>query len=185
MGSPVAWWTRLPKNRMPLKATRLIALTGLFCLPAMAAPQIPIPDDTVIIMQRGNCEGGCPVYRIIIFANGDVIWQGRGRVARLGVVLSQIERDQIRELIREFQSIDYFHLENIYGYRGRGCRSSQPDMPMVITSLSMGGLSKTIMHHDGCVGEISEKLTAIENSIDKVVNTARWITGKRPAKKHK
>jgi Domain of unknown function (DUF6438) len=166
---------------------RLIALTGLFCLLASAAPQgvIPIPDDTVISLQRGNCEGGCPVYRVMIFANGDVIWQGRGRVTRPGVVLSRIERDQIRALIKEFQSIDYFHLENIYGYRGRGCQSSAPDMPMVITTLSMGGLSKTLSHHDGCVGEVSEKISAIENSIDQAVNTARWITGKPQAKKYK
>jgi hypothetical protein len=170
---------------MLLKVLRFIPLIGLFCFPAIAAAQSPIeiPDDTVITMQRGNCEVmECPIYRILIFANGDVIWQGRGRVAKLGVVLSRIERDQIRALIQDFESIDYFHLENIYGFRGSGCRSSAPYMPVVRTSLSMGGLSKTLSHHDGCVGEVSEKLIALENSIDKAVNTARWITGRPPAK---
>ena len=101
----------------------------------------------------------------------------------LGVRLSQIERDQIRSLIQDFKSVDYFHLDNIYGFRGSGCRSSAPDMPMVLTSLSMGGLSKTLSHHDGCAGEISEKLTTLENNIDKAANTARWITGRPPAKR--
>jgi len=169
---------------MLLNVLRLIPLIGLFCLPAIAAPQFPIPNDTVISLQRGNCEGGCPVYRVLIFADGDVIWQGRGRVAKLGVVQSMIEPDQIRALIQNFESIDYFHLENIYGFHGGGCRSSAPDMPTVITSLSMGGLSKTLSHHDGCVGEVSERLTALEDSIDNAVNTARWIKGKMPAKKH-
>jgi hypothetical protein len=176
----------LKVSHILLKVLRFIPLIGLFCLPAIAAAQSPIeiPDDTVITMQRGNCEVmECPIYRVLIFANGDVIWQGRGRVAKLGVVLSRIERDQIRALIQDFELIDYFRLENIYGIRGSGCRSSAPYMPVVRTSLSMGGLSKTLSHHDGCVGEVSEKLIALENSIDKAVNTARWITGEPPAKK--
>jgi hypothetical protein len=168
---------------MLARILRLIPLLGLLCAPAVAAPPLPIPDDLVIAMQRGNCEGGCPVYRIVIFANGDVIWQGRARVARLGVVLSTIERDQIRTLLEGFESADYLHLENIYGFRGNGCSSQKPDTPMVITSLSMGGLAKTLSHHDGCVGEVSEKLAALEDSIDNAVNAGRWITGKPSQKK--
>jgi hypothetical protein len=165
------------------KILRLIPMIGLLYSPAIAEPPRPIPDDLVISMQRGNCEGGCPVYRILIFANGDVIWQGRARVAKLGAALGTIERDQIRTLIERFESADYFKLENIYGFRGSGCTSQKPDTPMVITSLSMGGIAKTLSHHDGCVGEVSEKLTAIEDSIDKAVNAGRWITGKSSGKK--
>ena len=165
---------------MLLKSLRFAVLGALLCLPAVAAPQDPIPDtipkDLMISLQRGNCEGGCPVYRVLIFANGDVIWHGRYRVANVGVVLSQIERDQVRALIEDFKAIDYFQLDNIYDYLGPGCRSSAAYKPMVFMSLSMGGLSKTLSHHDGCVGEVSEKLTALENKIDKAVNTARWIT---------
>lgn len=168
---------------MLLRSLRFAALGVLLCVPALAAPQDPIPDDLMISLQRGNCEGGCPVYRVLIFANGDVIWHGRYRVAKVGVVLSQIERDQVRALIQDFEAIDYFHLDNVYGYRGPGCGSSAPDMPTVVTSLSMGGLSKTLSHHDGCVGDVSEKLTALENNIDRTVNTARWIAGKRSARK--
>lgn len=170
-------------SHLRLKSLRLAVLGALLLLPSVAASQTPIPDDLVISLQRGNCEGGCPVYRVLIFANGDVIWHGRYRVAKVGVVLSQIERDQVRSLIRDFEAIDYLHLDNIYGYRGPGCRSSAPDTPTVITSLSMAGQSKTLSHHDGCVGRVSEKLTALEDNIDKTVNTARWIGGKpRPGK---
>src|SRR5262245_55161094 len=146
---------KMPNVQISL-AVAFVAHTALFCFNAIAAPQERIPDDTVITLQRGNCEGGCPVYRIVIFADGDVIWLGKARVGRLGVVLSRIERAQVRTLIQDFQAIDYFHLENVYGYRGSGCRSSAPDMPMVVTSFTTGGLSKTLMHHAGCIGEISD-----------------------------
>ena len=166
-----------------LKSLGFAMLGALLCLPAIAEPLDRIPDDLMITLQRGNCEGGCPVYRVLIFANGDVIWHGHNRVARSGLVLSQIKYDQIDALIKDFTAIDYFQIDNIYGYRGTGCRSSAPYEPMVIVSLSMGGRSKTLSHHDGCVGEMSDKLTALENSIDKAVDAARWITGKTPTRK--
>jgi hypothetical protein len=168
---------------MLFRSLRLAALGALLCLPAFAAPAYPIPDDAVISLQRGNCEGGCPVYRVLIFANGDAIWHGRYRVAKVGVVLSQITPDQVRELIEDFQAVDYFHLDNSYGYRDAGCHPSAPGMSTMITSLAMGGQSKTLTHYEGCVGDVSDKLAALENHIDQTVNTARWIASKSPARK--
>jgi uncharacterized protein DUF6438 len=187
LARPEATYGPRDRNRRFPKILTVILCVGLFCSPAIATAQSPItiPDDTVITLQRGNCEVmECPIYRVMIFADGDVIWQGRGRVARLGVVLSRIERDRIRALLQDFASIDYLHLDNIYGFNGSGCRSMEPYTPTVITSLSMGGLSKILSHHEGCVGEVSEKLKALENSIDKAADTARWISGKPQAGKH-
>ena len=169
---------------MSPRRSSFVPLFGLFCLPALADAQPVAPNDTVISLQRGNCEVmECPVYRLLIFANGDVIWQGRGRVARIGMARSRIEPDRLRALIRDFESIEYFNLENVYGFHGSGCRSWKPFMPMVITSFSMGGVSKTLSHHAGCVGEIPEKLSALEDRIDRAANTARWIAGK-PSTRH-
>jgi hypothetical protein len=187
LAHPEATYSPSDSNRRFPKILTVILSFGLLCLPATAPAQSPItiPDDTLITLQRGNCEVmECPIYRVMIFADGDVIWQGRGRVAKLGVVLSRIERDRIRALLQDFASIDYFHLDNIYGFNGSGCRSMEPYTPTVITSLSMGGLSKILSHHDGCVGEVSEKLKALEKSIDKAADTARWISGKPQAGKH-
>lgn len=163
---------------MPMKSSLwgpLIAFGAVFCSQTAAAPENPIPGDTVITLQRGNCEQGCPIYRVVIFANGDLIWDGRGRVRKIGVALSQIKPEQVEALVESFKSVDYFNLENIYDYHGKGCGSVLPAMPIIITSLSTGGLSKSVMHHRGCVGEVSDKLTAIEDQIDRVANTARWV----------
>lgn len=162
-------------------------VTGLFCLLSCAGqepvPTVPgrLPDDTFIALQRGNCEGGCPVYRIMIFANGDVIWQGRGRVARTGVLQSQIEGARIRALVDQFNAVGFFELEDIYGYQGTGCESTEPDMPMVILTFAMGGRARILSHHDGCVGGVSGNLAALEDAIDRAVNSAQWITGEPAA----
>lgn len=150
---------------------------------AAAGDRYPIPRDMLMLMQRGNCEGGCPVYRVAIFSNGDVVWQGTARVAKVGVLQSHLEPDQVRDLIDEFRSIDYLHLENIYDYRGKGCQSTKPDMPIVITYFAINGESRTLTHHDGCVGDVSDKLNVLESKIDTVVNTAPWISGRLPPKR--
>ena len=48
----------------------------------------------------------------------------------------------------------------------------------MITSLSMGGVSKTLSHDVGCVGDVSQTLTDLENEIDNAAGTARWTAGK-------
>jgi hypothetical protein len=145
--------------------------------------QKPIPDDTVVTLQRGNCEGGCPEYRVVIFATGDVLFQGIIRVARRGVVLTQIDPDQLRNLLAEFDSAKYFELENIYGFRGKGCPPTDVGKSMIITSLSSGGRSRTISHYSGCTGGVGDQLTAIERHIDQIARTARWINKGMPARR--
>jgi hypothetical protein len=160
-----------------------LALAISITASAGAEEIVRIPDDTTIVMERGNCEGGCPVYRVVIFADGDVLWQGRGRVAKLGPAQGVIEWKSVRALLQQFQDLGFSGLENVYGFRGAGCKSMKPDMPTVVLSLVSGGAAKTISHHDGCVGEVSEKLGALEDAIDRAAHTNRWIEGGRSPNK--
>jgi hypothetical protein len=161
-------------NLIGLFAFQLVFMVAL-CCESVAAPQYPIPEDTVIVLQRHGCEDECPVYRVVIFDNGDVVWDGEARVRRLGVVLAHITRDQVRMILDAFNSLDYFSLDNIYGAGGKGCVSTTRWLSMVATALSEGGRAKTLSHHSGCSGEVSSRLSAVEDLIDQVVNTGRWI----------
>ena len=170
---------------MALKLLRFIALIALFGGPGPAAAYDPLPGDTVIMLDRGWCEGegaGCPVYRVLIFADGDVVWQGHSGVVKRGFALGQIERDQIRALIQGFEAIDYFHLENIYNFKGSGCQSNAAFNPTIVTLIATHGASKTLTHHKGCDSDVARKLSDLEDSIDKAANTGPWVKGKRQAK---
>jgi Domain of unknown function (DUF6438) len=160
-----------------------ILLLGSLCLPLTAMAQRPVPDDLIIVMKRFNCEDGCPVYRILIFGNGDVIWEGRNGVAHPGVSQTTIQPDAIRALIKDFESVDYFGLADIYGYHGSGCRNELLYKPVVLLLFVLDGRSRVLWHHDGCTGEVSKKLTALEGSIDRAVGAERWITGQGSRKK--
>jgi hypothetical protein len=137
-----------------------------------AEAKYPISDDTVVILQSGNCEMGCPVFRVMIFANGDVVYQGRHHVRNIGLKAGHIEPDQIREILDEAQRIDYFHLQNIYGLHGEGCERTLPDQPLVVTSIAMDGRARTLTHHRGCVSAVSQSLSSLEDHINKVTGLA-------------
>jgi Domain of unknown function (DUF6438) len=168
----------LAKVKIPAWAWMAILLVAAPGLPFAATAQRSIPDDLTIVMKRFNCEDGCPVYRIVIFGDGDVIWDGRNGVAHPGVSRATIPPDAIRALIEDFESVHYFDLADIYGYRGSGCGKAAPGKPVVLLLFALDGRSRTLWHHDGCAGAVSEKLTALEESIDRAVGAERWITGK-------
>ena len=50
------------------------------------------------------------------------------------------------------------------------------DMPSAITSIRLKGKSKTVSHYYGCGDSgVLPKLTALENKIDEVAGTQKWI----------
>jgi len=142
-----------------------------------ATPPYPIPSDTVIMLQREYCERECPMYRVIVFANGDVIWQGIDHVRRKGLALGHLTPDQVREIIDAFRSIDYLNLQNIYGVRGEGCSSTKNSMfaQLTSTSITVGGKSHALQHDSGCIADVSTKIATAEDKVDKVTGTSHWI----------
>jgi hypothetical protein len=152
----------------------VIASFGLFLTSTSAMPQDVIPLDTLIVLQSGNCEMGCPVYRIVIFADGDVLFQGRARVRKTGAALTHIGPDQVQQILEKFKHTDYSHIEDIYGLHGSGCTKTLHDEPIVVLSLSTGGFSKTLTHHRGCVSDASKNLSLLEDSMVKLSGTAQW-----------
>jgi hypothetical protein len=143
---------------------------------AQALKTDELPADTLIVLQRGACEHRCAVYKVVIFADGSVIFDGRFYVRRPGLTKTTIRRESLRQLLDEAAALRFFDLKDRYGYGDTvGCDAIQSDAPSAIVSISSGGAAKTIIHHLGCVGADSERLKQLEEKIDNVVNTAIWI----------
>ena len=138
---------------------------------SLAATAVP-----VITLERTPCFGTCPMYKLEIFADGKVVYEGTDFVKRKGRVESRITKAQVQQLVREFNRINYFKLENEYVSEGPNCPQWWTDSPSVVTSINWKGRQKTIHHYHGCYGtEVLEQLTALENKIDQVANTKRWV----------
>ena len=130
----------------------------------------------VITLERTACYGTCPVYKLTIYDDGTVEYEGLEFVKKTGKAQGQITKDALEDLIREFEKIDYFKLGDSYRSEGKNCPEYWTDHPTAITSLNWQGKKKTIHHYHGCRGTtVLEQLTALENKIDEVVNTKQWI----------
>jgi len=136
-----------------------------------------IPKDLKITLERTECFGFCPVYKLTITADGAVVFEGRRFVKQEGVTINSVSRERLKQLMAEFDRVKFFSLEDDYSEIRLSCPTDQPS---AITSIRINGKSKTINHYLGCLEpKVPKGLTELENKIDEVVNTAQWLPDKK------
>lgn len=141
-----------------------------------AIPQ-GIPRDLKITLERTECFGFCPVYKLTITADGSVVFEGRRFVKQEGVTISSVSPERLKQLMAEFDRVKFFSLEDDYSETRLSCPTDQPS---AITSIRINGKSKTINHYLGCLEpKVPKGLTELENKIDEIVNTAQWLPDKK------
>ena len=136
-----------------------------------------IPKDLKITLERTECFGFCPAYKLTIIADGSVVFEGRRFVKQEGVTISSVSPERLKQLMAEFDRVNFFSLEDDYSEIRLSCPTDQPS---AITSIRINGKSKTINHYLGCLEpKVPKGLTELENKIDEVVNTAQWLPDKK------
>ena len=150
----------------------IIILVALMLIVAdCARTQTPTPtnlDEVVITLERTVCFGTCPEYKLTIYGNGTVEYEGKRFVKIEGKRTIAISEEKIRQLFSEFKKIDYFSLNDSYE------EFMATDMPSAFTSLTVDGKTKTVRHYHGDFSAPKE-LTDLENKIDEIVNSNQWI----------
>jgi len=130
----------------------------------------------LITLERTACFGACPMYTVTIASNGKVTFEGRRFTKVTGMARGKISRKAFRRLVKEFEAIDYFSLPDRYTPGTPDCPRMITDLPSANTSLRLRGKVKAVMHYHGCGDEgVLAKLTALENRIDEVAGTKKWI----------
>lgn len=131
----------------------------------------PVPnnlEDVVITLERTACFGTCPVYTLVIYGSGTVIYEGEDFVKIKGKQETTISQEEIKQLISEFETVDYFSLNDSYTER------TITDAETVTTSITIDGKTKTIEHYHGDFSA-PKQLTELEDKIDVIVNSNQWI----------
>jgi hypothetical protein len=129
----------------------------------------------VITLERTRCFGACPVYKLTIFSDGRVSYEGIKYVRKIGKATGHISRAKLNDLVGEFTNIYYFNLPASYTPGTKQCPQVVTDLPSAITSLTWRGRSHSINHYHGCRGPSTlESLTELENKLDEVVNVTKW-----------
>jgi len=139
----------------------------------------PLPKDLLITLETTDFWDNPAVYKLSIKADGSVIFEGIKNTETKGIAEGKISDDKIRELLREFDSADYFNLQDNYG--SDNCPSMATDHSTVITSIQIADKKKRISHYLGCFEKSSiynrfpPKLYELENKIAETVEVRRWI----------
>lgn len=139
-----------------------------------------IPPDLLISLERTSCRGSCPTYTLKISADGWVVYRGKTFVTTRRIGVSKPTQEQLRQLLAEFEKVDYFSLRDRYQHVADGCQSSGIDFPSAITSIRINGRSKTITHDYGCRDKFPDgpvypkELFVLEQGIDEIVGSSKW-----------
>jgi hypothetical protein len=120
-------------------------------------------------LERTDCYGTCPVYKLTVFRDGMIEYVGTRYVKVTGKAVGQISEAQVDKLEDLFLKYQYLQFKT--AYHGR----QVTDMPTVNTSYTpAGGTTKIVKHYLGD-DNAPVALNRIEHSIDKLVHVERWI----------
>ncbi len=82
------------------------------------------PQSVVISLERGPCFGSCPVYRVVMYGDGTVRYDGKDHVRLRGSQTAVIASENVKELAGEIERIGFFNLRDLLH---RGQRYRCPD----------------------------------------------------------
>jgi uncharacterized protein DUF6438 len=120
-------------------------------------------------IERTACYGWCPVYKLTVFRDGAVEYEGTGFVKRQGKATGHLRPDQLAALDELFQKHGYLGLADSYE------AYEVTDAPSVYTAYStVGGKRKDVKHYLGDT-KAPAVLGKIEEGIDRIVHVEQWI----------
>ena len=91
----------------------------------------------LVTMSRTGCYGTCPQYKISIYSDGLIMYNGTRFVKRLGCFKSKITSSQIDFIKSELRKISFFDLDSEY-------ISPITDIPSVITEVTLDGFTHRV-----------------------------------------
>jgi hypothetical protein len=139
------------------------------------ATQAAAPESgPAVTLERTPCFGTCPVYTVAISRAGEVTFTGKRHVADTGQATATIPPERVDSLLDELEVAGYFGFADAYVMDSPACGMYATDSPTVITSAMRNGATKAIRHDRGC-SAAPPKLSQLEQRIDEVAGTGRWI----------
>lgn len=152
-------------------AAFLAAVALAACAPvAPATPEgNPVNQTGVVIsLARSACYGFCPIYSVAITGEGEVTYVGQGFVNVVGEQRATIPRANVARLLERFDAIGFDSLRNEY-------RAAITDIPTYTVALERNGRRKVVVDYGGQGVGMPESVRALEDEIDRVAGTARWV----------
>jgi hypothetical protein len=141
------------------------ASLGALLLAACAhTPKGPASKTPVVLwMERQGCYGECPIYRVTLYRDGTVQYDGEEYVKVKGRRIGHVDPATFGDLAQRFADADWAHATDFKAY---DCT----DLPTVLVSFD----AKTIEHYWGD-SKAPEALGELEAQIDGYLHTEDWV----------
>ncbi|HET6489013.1 MAG TPA: DUF6438 domain-containing protein [Syntrophales bacterium] len=153
---------------------RWIAFFFAFAILAFPNPSAAYdPQSVVISLERGPCFGSCPVYRVTMYGDGTVRYDGMDHVRTRGSQTAVISPGRVKQLSEEIERSGFFNLRDFY------TEVSVTDAPTVVLYVAADGKKKQLKHYLGDF-KAPKTLETIEARIDEVAGTGRWTSLSTP-----
>ena len=158
----------------------VLTLTGL-ARGSGAQDRPPLPDDTLITLERTSCFGQCSVYTVSVDATGSVVYEGRQFVRVQGRHTARIAPARVAALVQEAERAGFFAFDEHYRYvkLPEGSRRYATDLPTTFVTIRSGGRSKRVEDYYGAPAGLRE----LERRIDEETRVERWRSGEQAVKK--
>ena len=113
---------------------------------------------SIFTLEMTPCYGTCPSYKVVIFENDSLAYEGMGHVAKEGKVSKQLPKGTVNKLVEKFRGANFFKFKNQY-------TSSMTDFPTTYISFTDRGITKKIMDYY----KAPESLKQLESLISDLV----------------
>jgi hypothetical protein len=133
-----------------------------------ADPSTTQPHEVMATLERTACFGSCPMYKVTVYRDGVVAYDGEMFVKQKGAHTGQITANEVADLDRAFGDAHYFDLADKY------TNYEMTDMPSANTSYAQGGRTKSIEHYYGD-SKAPEALSQLEDKIDTIIHIEQFI----------
>jgi hypothetical protein len=157
--------------------TALLSLALAVACGHAAPPPTPVSNhggdpvgahEPMATIERTECLGWCPVYKLTVYRDGAVEYEGERYVKTKGKATGSLGAGKLSALDALFQQHGYLALADKY------TDYEVTDAPSVTTSYSRDGHTKRIEHYLGD-GKAPKELGEVEEGIDRIVGVEQWI----------
>lgn len=120
---------------------------------------VKIVPQQVFALELTPCYGTCPTYKVIVFENDSLAYEGIRFVAKEGNISKKLPQGTVNQLVEKFRGANFFKFQNQY-------TSNMTDFPTTYISFTDKGITKKIMDYY----KAPESLRQLEKLISDLVN---------------
>ncbi len=114
-------------------------------------------------IHRGACYGSCPTYKMTIYSDRSVEYEGIRAVELIGKYTSTISQKEYDQFIETAEFIEYMNLEDVYD-------GPITDIPGTRTSIVIEGVRKEVYRRY----QYPKRILKFEELFDNVMKSATW-----------